>query len=45
MKEKIFFEWDEDKNQINKKKHKISFEEAQQAFADPRHLIIEDLEL
>ena len=24
----IRFEWDENKNEINKKKHKISFEEA-----------------
>ena len=29
------FEWDEEKNQINKKKHGISFEEALLIFADP----------
>ena len=28
------FEWDENKNTINKKKHGISFEEAETAFYD-----------
>lgn len=28
------FEWDESKNQINQKKHNISFEEASQLFSD-----------
>lgn len=37
----IKFEWDENKNQINKKKHKISFEEAQTVFYDPDALIID----
>ena len=31
----ICFEWDEDKNKENKRKHKISFEEAQTIFFDP----------
>ncbi|MDA3850388.1 MAG: BrnT family toxin [Spirochaetaceae bacterium] len=31
----MFFEWDEDKNSINKIKHKISFQEATYVFADP----------
>ncbi len=30
--EKITFEWDENKNNINKNKHKISFEEAKTVF-------------
>lgn len=38
------FEWDEDKNQMNKIKHGVSFEEAQHAFEDPYSLIIEDEE-
>ena len=29
------FEWDEDKNTINKEKHKISFETAAYVFDDP----------
>jgi uncharacterized protein len=36
------FEWDEAKNQDNQAKHGVSFEEAQQAFADPHRLIIKD---
>lgn len=40
----IKFEWDENKNQINKKKHKISFEEAKTVFYDPEALIITDPE-
>lgn len=28
------FEWDENKNEINKRKHNISFEEASTVFAD-----------
>ena len=44
MEGKLFFEWDEEKNEINKQKHGVSFEEAQYVFKDPKHLIIEDLE-
>lgn len=29
------FEWDEDKNTVNKEKHKISFETAAYVFDDP----------
>lgn len=36
------FEWDEDKNKLNIRKHKISFEEAQNAFFDPNRLIYKD---
>lgn len=38
------FEWDENKNEINKKKHKISFEEAQTVFYDSEALLIDDPE-
>lgn len=38
------FEWDELKNVENQRKHHISFEEAQWAFADPNRVIFEDLE-
>ncbi len=36
------FEWDEKKNQLNIKKHKISFEEAQTVFFDPLTKVAED---
>ena len=36
------FEWDERKNQLNIKKHGISFEEASGVFEDPLHLSIID---
>ena len=36
------FEWDEDKNQSNIKKHGISFEIATKAFADPNRQITKD---
>jgi uncharacterized DUF497 family protein len=38
------FEWDEDKNKLNQKKHNVSFEEAQYAFADSKRIIAVDLE-
>jgi len=38
------FEWNEDKNRINRKKHNISFEEAQYAFSDTKRIIAKDLE-
>ena len=40
----ITFEWDENKNEIKKKKHKISFEEAKTVFYDEEALLIEDPE-
>ncbi len=36
--EYINFEWDENKNSINKKKHNISFEEAKTVFYDEEAL-------
>lgn len=40
----IRFQWDENKNEINRKKHKISFEEAQSVFYDTEALVISDPE-
>lgn len=40
----INFEWDSSKDDINKKKHKISFEEAKTVFYDTNALLIEDPE-
>ena len=40
----ITFEWDEQKNEKNKKKHKISFEEAKTVFYDEEALLIDDPE-
>ena len=34
--------WDEEKNQLNIKKHKVSFEEARTVFFDPNAKIIGD---
>ena len=38
----INFVWDEDKNRINIKEHKISFEEAKTVFFDPSAKVIHD---
>lgn len=40
----IRFEWDPEKNEINKKKHQISFEEAQTVFYDDEAKVIDDPE-
>jgi uncharacterized DUF497 family protein len=32
------FEWDENKNALNKTKHGVSFEDAQSVFNDPLHI-------
>ena len=42
MMDMIQFEWDNNKNIINKKKHKISFEEASTVFYDEEALMIPD---
>lgn len=36
------FEWDEEKNRVNKAKHGVSFETARLAFDDPFHLSLQD---
>jgi len=38
------FEWDENKNILNQRKHGISFEEAQYAFSDAHRIIAKDKE-
>ena len=38
----IQFEWDEEKNESNKKKHKVSFQEAKTVFYDSQALLIHD---
>ena len=38
----INFEWDENKNQINKKKHGLSFETAQEVFYDEFAVVFDD---
>lgn len=40
--EEIKFEWDENKNAINQKKHHVSFEEAKTVFYDEDALVIDD---
>ena len=40
---KVRFEWDEQKNRENQKKHGVPFNLAQYAFADPRRVIAEDV--
>lgn len=42
--DEIRFEWDENKNLINRRKHGISFEEAQTVFYDEAALVIDDPE-
>lgn len=37
-----YIEWDENKNRLNLKKHRISFEEAATVFLDPFELTIDD---
>lgn len=38
------FEWDDNKNDTNCKKHGVSFYKAQEAFFDPYRIIAEDLD-
>ena len=38
----IRFEWDENKNSVNKRKHGVSFTEGQTAFADENGLLFDD---
>jgi len=40
--ENLNFVWEEDKNKLNIKSHKISFEEAKTVFYDPNAKIIHD---
>lgn len=40
----VRFEWDENKARINRKKHGVSFEEAETVFYDASALVIDDPE-
>ena len=40
--DELFFEWDDNKNLSNQKKHGISFEEAQTVFFDEEALLRDD---
>ena len=42
--EAIQFEWDENKNRINQRKHGISFQKAKTVFYDEKALVIDDPE-
>lgn len=37
------FEWDLEKDLLNREKHGVSFSQAQFAFADPRRIVAEDM--
>ena len=39
---KLEFDWDENKNKANIKKHKISFEEAKEVFYDDNAILFDD---
>ncbi len=39
----VQFEWDEDKNRENQRKHGVAFALAQSAFSDPDRIIAEDV--
>ena len=43
MKTKSHFQWDEDKDKLNEKKHGVSFSLAQLSFLDPCRVILEDV--
>lgn len=38
------FEWDDQKDKLNRQKHGVSFYGAQQTFLDPNRIIAEDVE-
>jgi len=44
MEKRSDFEWDSAKDQLNQKKHGVSFSLAQLAFLDQNRVILEDLE-
>ena len=44
MEKRSDFEWDSAKDELNQRKHGISFAMAQLAFLDPYRVILEDLE-
>lgn len=40
--DKLRFEWDENKNAINQRKHGVSFEEAETVFCDEEAIVFDD---
>jgi uncharacterized protein len=44
MKKQPDFQWDDDKDRLNQKKHNVSFSMAQLAFLDEDRVILEDLD-
>ena len=40
---KVLFEWDNEKDNANQRKHGVAFATAQYAFADPDRVIAEDI--
>ena len=44
MKKRSDFEWDDEKDELNQKKHGVSFALTQLAFLDETRVILEDLE-
>ena len=40
----LLFDWDENKNEINKRKHRIDFEEASTVFFDDQAILFDDPE-
>ena len=40
--QRVRFEWDEDKERSNRRKHRVSFEEARTVFDDPLAAIFDD---
>jgi len=43
MSKRSVFEWDDDKDRQNQKKHGVSFTQSQLAFFDEKRIILEDL--
>jgi hypothetical protein len=42
MESRARFEWDQDKDEINREKHGVSFAFARRAFEDPDRVIVDD---
>ncbi|MDE6678344.1 MAG: BrnT family toxin [Ruminococcus sp.] len=40
--EELRFQWDENKNELNKRKHGLSFEEAKEVFDDDNAILFDD---
>ncbi len=43
MKKRADFQWDENKEKVNEKKHGVSFSVAQLAFLDSKRVVLEDV--